>query len=64
MLLEDKEQQDLVDDPADGLELKDYKETSGLPQQEEYVDMEMYNNKYYTCDSGSDSEVLFSLDLW
>ena len=36
-------------------------ETPGSPLQEEYIDLEMYNNKYYTQESGSDGEGLFAL---
>ena len=46
------EQQELKEDPVLDLEPK---------EQEEYVDLEIYNNKYYTCDSESDSEGLFAL---
>ena len=28
--------------------------------QEEYIDLEMYENKYYTQESGSDGEGLFA----
>ena len=55
------DQQDLTEDPAVSLEPEKQEETLGSPQQEEYVDLEIYNNKYYTCDSDSDSEGLFAL---
>ena len=43
------------------LEPEKQEKTPGSSQQEEYVDLEMYNNEYYTCDNGSDGERLFAL---
>ena len=40
---------------------EEQEETLGSPQQDEYVDLEMYNNKYYTHDSGSNGKGLFAL---
>ena len=42
------------------LEPEEQEETPGSLQQE-YIDLEMYDNKYYTCDSWSDGEGLFAL---
>ena len=55
------DQQDLTEHPAMRLEPEDQERTSGSLQQEKYIDLEMYNKKYYTCDSDSDSEGLFAL---
>ena len=44
------EQQDLKEDPALALEPEEQEEIPGSLQQEEYVDLEIYNNQYYTCD--------------
>ena len=46
---------------TEGLEPEEQEETPGSLQQEVYVDLEIYDNEYYTCDSNSDGEGLFVL---
>ena len=50
-----------MDDPVIDLELEEQKETPESSQQEEYINLETYNNKYYTCNSRSNSERLIAL---
>ena len=54
------EQQDLNEDPALALDNEGQEETPGSSQQDKYVDLERYNNEYYTQDSRSDGEGLFT----
>lgn len=60
-LLDNKNQQVFSDRPVLELDTEPEDSDPVSPQQEEYVNLEMYDNKYYTCDSDSDNERLYAL---